>query len=405
MRRWTTGILLVTVAAGCREQPAERLGVALRDSAGVRIVEHRGAAPAAPAWRAEPAPALELGGAEGGNGPALYRVAEALRLGDGRIVVANGGSSALEIFGPNGAHLRSVGRAGDGPGEFRAVSWVGRMGGDTLAAWDSGLGRLSLFTPAGDFVRSVSPRRALGMYPQAVGALAGGGVVLALRGSALGMGKTTEVHVQRDTVTYAALSPSGDVRELARLPGAEMLVSGDPAGGLMVMPLPFGRQPAAAVAGDRVYVTDGERYEVAAYDAIGRLRAVLRSQSPRLPVTREDVRTYRDSLVTLGGEGNTALQRQQAELLDRAPYPRQKPAITALRADSAGNVWAESPVSDGEGLATEWRVISPDGPVIGSVRLPGRLDVRQIGPDWVLGIALDGDQAERVRLYKLVKPR
>jgi hypothetical protein len=173
----------------------------------------------------------------------------------------------------------------------------------------------------------------------------------------------------------------------------------------MMMPLPFGRQSVAAVAGNRVYVTDGERYEVAAYDAIGRLRAVLRSQSPRLPVTREDVDSYRDSLVTLGGEGNTALRRQQAELLKRAPYPSQKPAITALRSDSAGNLWAESPVSGGAGLATEWRVISPGGPVIGSVRLPPRLDVRQIGPDWVLGIALDGDQAEHVRLYKLVKPR
>ncbi|HEX9936929.1 MAG TPA: hypothetical protein VGB15_07395 [Longimicrobium sp.] len=407
MRRWTAGALLlaVTAGAGCRERADARPPLAVRDSAGVRIVEHRGSTATVPAWRVEPAPMVDLGGAGGGNGPALYRVAEVLRLDDGRIVVANGGSSALEIFGANGAHLRSVGRAGDGPGEFRSLSWVGRVAGDTLAAWDSGLGRLSLFTPAGDYVRSVSARGPLRMYPQAVGVLAGGGVVLALHKPALGMSRTTDVHVQRDTVTYAALSANGEMRDLASVPGTEMLVSGDPAGGLMVMPLPFGRQSAAAVAGDRVYVTDGERYQVAAYDAVGRLRGILRSDRPRVPVTREAVEGYRRSLVTLGAEGNAALQRQQAELLDKAPLPSHMPAITGLRTDPGGSLWAESPVSGGDQPASEWRVFSPEGPVIASVRLPERLDLRQVGRDWVLGIDLDADQAEHVKVYRLVKPR
>lgn len=338
MRRWSAGALLLVLTSACRETADARPALALRDSAGVRIMEHRGPASSAPTWRIEPTPTLDLGGAATPNGPALYRVAEVLRLEDGRIAVANGGTNSLEFFAPDGAHLRSVGRGGDGPGEFQALSWVGRLKGDTLAAWDSGLGRLSIFTASGDYVRSVSPNRPLGMYPQAVGALASGGIVVALHQPTLGMSTTRAVHLERDSVGYAALSRDGSVQELGRLAGTDMVVSGNPAGGLMVMPLPFGRQSVATVAGERVYVADGERFEVAAYDAGGDLRALVRAEWPRLPVTAEDVRRYRESLVTLGGEGNSALRRQQSELLDRAPYPRQKPAITSLRAESGGNL-------------------------------------------------------------------
>jgi len=404
MRRSVAGVLLLVLTSGCENRDT-RSELTLRDSVGVRIMEYGGRAEAAaPTWRIDPTPTLDLGGTMSRNGPALYRIAEVLRLEDGRIVVANGGSNSLEVFAPDGTRLRSVGRSGDGPGEFRALSWVGRLKGDTLAAWDSGLGRLSLFSSSGDYVRSVSPRRPLGMYPQAVGALASGDIVLALYQPTLGKSTTRTVHLQRDTVGYAVLSRDGSARELGKVAGTDMIMSGNPAGGLMVMPLPFGRQSVATVGGERVYVTDGEQFEVAAYDARGGVRALLRAEWPRLPVTSEDVRRFRESLVTLGGEGNASLQRQQAELLDRAPWPQQKPAITSLRTDPGGNLWVESPVDGPERLATRWTAFSPQGRVLGAARVPGRLDVRQVGPNWVLGIALDQNQVEHVRLHKLIKP-
>ncbi|MBB4636904.1 hypothetical protein [Longimicrobium terrae] len=48
-------------------------------------------------------------------------------------------------------------------------------------------------------------------------------------------------------------------------------------------------------------------------------------------------------------------------------------------------------------------MIAPDGRVRGTVSMPGDLNVTQIGADWVLGIAMDADNVERVRLHRLAR--
>jgi len=401
MRRVARGLLLLPVLAGCRTEADAKPGVATRDSAGVRIVEHHGGEPAV-AWQVADRPELDLTGAEAGKGPGLYQVMGAVRLGDGRIVVANGGTSTLEIFGADGAHQRSVGRAGDGPGEFRALSWVGRFAGDSIAAWDSGAGRLSIFTPAGDFARSVAPAQPLGIFPRAEGALDGGALLLSLHQPSLGMSATEGVHVQRDTISLAVLRPDGAVTVLGRFPGTEVLASGNPAGGLMMMPLPFGRSTVAAGSGGRVYVASGEPGNIAEYAPGGGVRALVRADRERQPVTSADVRAYRQKLVALGAENNGAIARQHTRMLDRAPYPKRKPAITDMRVDAAGNLWVESP-EPGEGtLARGWTVVSPDGRMLGRARKPDDLNVHQVGDGWILGTFTDGG-LEHVRLYRVTR--
>ncbi len=98
---------------------------AVRDSAGVRIVES-----VAPqwtpetAWRLSQEPVTHIGGMEGDPNQELFRVRGAIRLTNGNIVVANAGTSELRFFRADGSYLRSAGGDGDGPGEFRVVSWV-----------------------------------------------------------------------------------------------------------------------------------------------------------------------------------------------------------------------------------------------------------------------------------------
>lgn len=403
MRRIAIGLLIAT-GAGCRAGAETKAPFSVRDSVGVRIAETRGGAGGAPEWKVDEHPEIDITGAEPGRGPALFHVLGAVRLGDGRIVVANSGTSSLEIFSPAGTHLRSAGRAGGGPGEFRALTWVGCLTGDSIAAWDAGAGRLSVFSPAGDYARSVTPRQPLGIFPQPAGLLDGGGLLLALHGGTLGLSATADVHVQRDTLTYAVLDTAGGMTRIHRFPGMEMLASGNPSGGLVVMPLPFGQQTVAATHGSRIYAADGERFEVAEFTRNGRLRALIRGDRERQPVTARDVRRYRETLVTLGEEGNARLSRQYDELLDRAPYPARKPAITGLRVDEAGNLWVESPEPGRGNLATAWSVLSPEGRMIGWVRTPAGLNVQQVGNGWLLGTSAD-ENGEYVRLYRVRKTR
>lgn len=388
----------VAAATGCGHRAGTPPTVTMRDSAGVRIAENRGDAAMAPlGWTVAPRPRVDVGGEAGAE---LYRVTGATRLGDGRIVVASSGTAAIRIFSPGGAALRTVGRAGNGPGEFRALFWVGRLPGDSIGAWDSALGRLSVFTPAGDFVRSVAATAPLGVFPQAAAVLGDGRVLIATRGAAAAMG--SGARVSRDEVTYVTLATDGAVKPIGRFPGSEMLVTGGSGGGFLMRPLPFGRQTVAAAYGGRVFVGTGDAFEIRGYDPGGALRSIVRAENEPPAVTRREIRAYRRALVTLGGEGDAHLRRVQDEMLAQAPYPRRMPPFVDLKVDAAGDLWVQAPRSaDDDGV--RWRVFSPAGRLLGMVATPPALTVREIGRDWVLGTALDADQSEHVRLYDLTR--
>jgi hypothetical protein len=365
----------------------------------VRLVDNRGSAPGELGWKVDPAPLVSIGGAGEEGGP-LFQVTDAMRLGDGRIVVASAGTQQLRIYGADGRLLRAVGRAGEGPGEFRAPFWLGRLRGDSIAAWDAALRRFSIFTPSGDFGRAVRPAGSLGVFPQAVGVLPDGRFIIAASTGSQVLPPPGQA--RRDTAAYLVIDAAGAVVDtLGRFPGAEMVAAGTPATGFLLRPLPFGRQTVTAVQDGRLYVGTGDRYEIAAYEPGRGLRAIYRAQRQGLPVTREDVRDYQRTLVTLGG--NAQAKAQEAKALEDAPIPARMPPLTALKVDSAGNLWVQDPQKPGDTRGSVWTVLARDGRARGTVRVPAGLAVKQIGSDWVLGVVVDEDQVEHVRVYRLTR--
>lgn len=62
---------------------------------------------------------------------------------DGSVLVAETRPAVVKVYGPDGAYLRSIGREGAGPGEFR-VAWIA-VRGDTLVVQDPMVARATLF--------------------------------------------------------------------------------------------------------------------------------------------------------------------------------------------------------------------------------------------------------------------
>ena len=75
----------------------------------------------------------------------------AIRLSNGDIVIANRGSWQLRWYDSRGHHLRSIGRRGQGPGEFRAL-YVFEGPGDTVLVHDNVNRRTSRFSPDGRYI-------------------------------------------------------------------------------------------------------------------------------------------------------------------------------------------------------------------------------------------------------------
>jgi hypothetical protein len=73
----------------------------------------------------------------------------------GRYYLISTYSTTVKVFDSTGTYLTSIGRTGGGPGEFRRISAIAIDEGDTLHVFDYDLGRLTVFSPTYELVRSV----------------------------------------------------------------------------------------------------------------------------------------------------------------------------------------------------------------------------------------------------------
>jgi hypothetical protein len=273
------GPFLVAMIATCGEEAPEA-PFTVRDSAGIRIIENREPTwGEGEEWQIHPEPALELGTVEGGGPFELYGVADAVRLGDSSVVVINGGSGELRCFGPEGTFLWSVGNMGEGPGEFLVPVWLQRMGGDTVAAYDFRLWRVSVVDGSGNFLGSYQvPHELDGQRVAAIGLFSDGSVLLQADAGIRSQGK------YRDTLNiFRFTEDRGVVASLGRFPGwEEFFWSQGNTRGLADHPFGLGSFPIAH--GDRFVLGINDEFSFADYPKDGALRRVVRREHTNLPV-------------------------------------------------------------------------------------------------------------------------
>jgi len=394
-RRRTTALAALAVVAACGDAgggPA----AAVRDSAGVTIVENPATLAERPLWTVAPEPLVAIGALEGEDAYQLSQVSGAGRLSDGRILVANRGTQELRYFDRTGGHRRSVGREGEGPGEFKGLGTVVVLPGDSVAAYDWNLRRVSYFGPDGAFVRSVNLDFPAG-FPMPVGRFADG-AWLAGRGFTFAPGNDG-TDIIRDTVPYLVFEPSGALRDsIGRFPATEFYVrtSGRSA---MATSLPFGRSTESAVAGDRFYAGHNERYEITRYTAAGRPELIVRLAHPPVPLSGGDLAVYKAERLE---DTESNFRQETARNLEEMPYPSTLPAFADLVVDADGNLWVLEYARPGSD-ERRWTVFSPEGRALGSVVTPPGLRVLEIGRDYVLGVWRDDLDVEYMRLHRLDK--
>jgi hypothetical protein len=158
------------------------------------------------------------------DGPPEYQfgnIAGIQVLSDGRIVIVDAMNYNVRFFAPDGAHLRTVLRKGEGPGELGGGGHALFRGpGDTLLVGDGGAGRVHVLAPDGTYLETFSrlPKDGYtGGYWRA-GRLTGRITSLhrPLRGSEGMLTDTLDILLERDV-------HGGIVDTLARLPSRHVL--------------------------------------------------------------------------------------------------------------------------------------------------------------------------------------
>jgi hypothetical protein len=347
-------------------------------------------------WMLSAGPAVSMG--EEGDG-ALFLVTSAVRTQDGGVVVANAGTGEMRWFDASGQPVRSAGRRGTGPGEFQHITWVGVLPGDSVAAWDPVLRRLSIFDTGGRFGRTLGIDAAKGPLPAVIGQLGPRALLLSSR---IAVEPAANVRTWRDSVVLLRVAlDNGAIDTLGRYPGMQWHAVARPGAG-RVQAVPLGTNTIAAVADTLFYVGTGEGYALTAYGLNATPRAVVRKPYQPVRLTGEDRDAFLAAVVHVGGSARDRDER--ARTLADAPFPEALPPYTSALADPAGNLWVREPQRpSSRPERSQWSVFDPAGRWMATVRGPGRFKAFQVGTDWILGTQSDSADVERVLIYRLQK--
>jgi hypothetical protein len=400
-RDYSILLVLTVFVASCGRDRQSGVHTTQRDSAGVVIVENSGdPALNGGGWYVATEPSLSIGTIRGEAAYEFDDVRGAHRSRDGTIAVINAGLHDVRIFDSSGVHLRSFGRDGQGPGEFRNMALAGVVGRDTLVIVDVGNDRFSLVHPVAGFVRQAVVSQEVATYLYTAGVFSDGSVLFAELWDRTEMEGMAE-GFNRNPAFYRSCNPDGSPgTDFGRKLGAEYELEfrefdGRPS--TRIISIPFGKLPEAAVARDLFFLGEQDNFEIKVHRQTGELIRLIRLDREPEPVTEEYRRLHIEEQIVTYGLNENAARRTRRVVLEQ-PLPSHFPAHDRLVVDGAGFLWVQEYRKPGEGEAA-WLVFDPVGKLVARLNIPEGLNLLEIGLDYLLGVSKDELDVEYVQLF------
>jgi hypothetical protein len=363
--------------AGCGMESGDQSMVA--DSAGVLIVSnHATEASALPEWTLQDEPVFSVGELAPTPNHELYRVYYARAFDDGRVAISLG-LSEIRVFAGDGSHIITIGREGDGPGEFSFL-WDAHPVGDTIIrAIDIQQRRVSLFDAHSGELLSENPIGVGFSNPNGV-ALFGDGTFAGLASPP----RADPLQPYGRLVVHYGLTGEW-VDTLSELPAEA------PPGPIRPdLYYKFTPSFSSAAGGESVWVGWEGRYEFLQYDLLGNLIRIIRSPILGDPVT-EQIQEAEMSGAS-GGPG----ARQMV-------FPERLPPWDKILATPSGWLWVRrypSPLEEGQNT---WDIFDPEGRQAAVFRIDSGVRICEVGDDFLLGIFRTELDVQVVKKYKLDK--
>lgn len=384
------------VVLACGEGGGSDL-LTVSDSAGIRVVTNAGRGDGGQMAFED----LSVGVVEGDPAYMLGRVS-ALAVGAGdTIYVLDSGEKHIKVYDPSGRHVRTFGREGDGPGEFREPNLMTLLG-DTLVVFDWRARRLTYLRGDGT-VLGTARTELPATFAARIARL--DDTTLVLQANA---GHSMPPQPERDGKSWLLrLTLDGRVLDTLLVTAGTDQVPYRTERFLTVVTAPFPRGPRWDAAPDRrIAYGRGEHYQIGVHqyppagtDSIGRLVMLIRRAESLRAVTDADIASYRNRW--LDREDLTPESRRRFEdLLDTVTYPATWQAFDDLRFDASGRLWVRRPPREADSLVS-WDVFDPDGRLVRVITLPKDLTVHAIGADAVYGVMRDELDVQYVKRLRL----
>ncbi len=383
----------------------------VRDSAGVTIYElPADALERAPLVTMDSTPLAVIGDATLEND--VTRIFAVVLLSDGRLAGYDGGLHAIRIFTPDGRPERTIGRAGEGPGEFRFVGALVAVPGDTLVATDRSTSRITVVAPDSGMIRMQrASLRVDGNSYGVGGRLTDGSWLFIPIGFIISGNGAPTTGEPPPPVPFGQLAFEGDPTGFDTLGAVARPAT-------ISWPTKFGGKESEG-AGWRLFdapesvrpwqggaaVSSVTHWEVRLVGADGRLVSLYRRPGARRPTTP----AMRDSVVAAGirrakESGNENQSPDDVEFSYRnQPMADSLPAISIIQPSSGQLLWVADPNVPGD-PTVGYSALAPDGSMVGRLFLPSDIRVTAFGDDRVVLRTQDDDGIVRFEVHKLRMP-
>jgi len=407
MSRAAAGISAVAVAlaAGACSGDAGIPSAEVVDSAGVRVVSYDLTDVPIPTYRTVASHDLEVGTQDGAPEYAFSSIPDLAVTSDGSIVVSDAVARELRVYAAGGTYVRTIGRRGEGPGEFSGAPMIAGIAGDTMFAFDARTVRVTSFGLDGELIETTSPGTDEIGRPQSMIRQDDGTYLMVSRWVAPGAEEELyDVRMELDSIVIEHVDATGALIDTMRVMAERSRarrVQSPRAGVFSVLQADTPYSPRAFVRSDgtRARLAFSDAFELELRDSRGEVATILRVLGVGHPATADDIRAVQEARLReeLGdGEIAPAVRRLNLDFL-----PDRLPAFASVRISDEGDIWVALMEYDASG-GYDWLVFTPAGELRGSVHTPADLQLFAIRGDHIVGVFRDELDVPYVRRHPLV---
>lgn len=366
---------------------------------------------------------VSIGVADGAEEYMLGEIADIALGSDGSIYAFDRQVPVIRHYDVRGKFLRTIGRRGQGPGEYRSTSGIATMRDGRLLLWDTGNWRINVYSPNGEVLTqwltpSGSAGSSVSQYSRAILVDTAGRIIT--RKTLFNAGDI----LNRPTVWLRYRSDGTPIDTLHAPPAAREMpkLAATSARSMFTREVPFAPKRIVTVS-PLGYLIAGlpDRYAFEIHEPGRPVVSVRRDVKPE-PVTRaeraqarrevEERMRQTDPTWSWNGPDIPDVKPLYADLhvgLDGriwvAVLPEVSPRIGAT--SMGGGVGPGSTRPRPQGPPQEpprpamYDVYEPDGQYLGQVQVPAKVSSVVRRGDQVWAIAYDDDDVPRIRRYRI----
>lgn len=292
---------------------------------------------------------------------------------DGNFYVSDMEAKRIQKFSPEGKYLLTIGRKGQGPGEFQSLSVVRFDKGNNLYICDVTGRKISFFSKEGEFLKQIKmPGAYENLYINSKGLMVADKYEQVMAENALTMLSTYELFDEE----FTPLVELHKIKREMALPGKD-LSSRIQILANMINLMVFQPQEFLTLAKDDfIYLGHPEKYEIKIFSPEGKLAKIITRDYDPIPVSEKDMKNVEEELSQQENFVD-APEDFRKKVFQLIKYPKHKPAYQSFTLIGSGlsqsytlmeNGWLALIVDSVKGEHTIFDLFNQDGRYIANFK-------------------------------------